>query len=95
MDEKQFVVIVDKLDKILKLMARREVGGMPKEQDKIEALDRLDFKPSEIAKMLNKSPENVSVVLGVIRKKKAPPTTKPLERSAEQQTTSTSQEVLT
>ena len=92
MDEKQFVVIVDKLDKILKLMARREVGGMPKEQDKIEALDSLDFKPGEIAKMLGKSPENVSVVLGNIRKKKASPPAKIADQSG---TTGTSQEVVT
>jgi hypothetical protein len=68
---------------------------MTREQDKIEALDRLDFKPSEIAKMLNKSPENVSVVLGIIRKKKAPPPATPVEPLAEQQSASTSQEVLT
>jgi len=92
LDEKQFVVIVDKLDKILKLMARREVGGMPKEQDKIEALDSLDFKPGEIAKMLGKSPENVSVVLGNIRKKRASPTAKTVDQSG---TTGTSQEVVT
>ena len=92
MDEKQFVVIVDKLDKILKLMARREVGGMPKEQDKIDALDSLDFKPGEIAKMLGKSPENVSVVLGNIRKKRASPTAKTVDQSG---TTGTSQEVVT
>ncbi len=92
MDEKQFAVIVDKLDKILKLMARREVGGMPKEQDKIEALDSLDFKPGEIAKMLGKSPENVSVVLGNIRKKKTPIPAKTVDQSG---TTSTSQEAQT
>jgi hypothetical protein len=69
-DEKQFAVIVDKLDKILKLLASEHVKGMPKEQDKIEALDALDFRPGEIARMLGKTPENVSVVLGNIRKKK-------------------------
>ncbi len=92
MDEKQFAVIVDKLDKMLKLLASENVKGLPKEQDKIEALDRLDFKPSEIAKMLNKSPENVSVVLGIIRKKKVPSAAKTVDQPA---TTATAQEVLT
>jgi hypothetical protein len=35
-------------------------------------LDQLGFRPIEIAKLLNKSPENVGVVLGNIRRKKAP-----------------------
>jgi hypothetical protein len=91
-DEKQFAVIVDKLDKLLKLLASENVKGLPKEQDKIEALDRLDFKPSEIAKMLNKSPENVSVVLGIIRKKKAPPAAKTVDQP---ETTASAQEVST
>ncbi len=95
MDEKQFAVVVDKLDKMLKLMARQAVGGMAREQDKIEVLDSLDFRPGEIAKMLNKSPENVSVVLGIIRKKKVPPPSKTVEQSAsEQQTTGASKEVV-
>ncbi len=72
MDEKQFNVLIDKFDKILKLLASDHVKGMAREQDKIEALDSLDFRPGEIAKMLGKTPENVSVVLGNIRKKKQP-----------------------
>lgn len=62
--------ISEKLDKVLKLLAIDAVKGYEKEQQKIEILDSIGFKPSEIAKMLNKSPENVSVVLGSIRKKK-------------------------
>jgi hypothetical protein len=64
--------ISDKLDKVLKLLAIDAVKGYEKEQQKIELLDSIGFKPSEIAKMLNKSPDNVSVVLGSIRKKKEP-----------------------
>ena len=82
MEEKQFAAIIDRLDKILKLLARQAVQGMTREQDKIEALDSLDFRPGEIAKMLNKSPENVSVVLGIIRKKKQP-------KASNEQTTGT------
>jgi len=62
--------ISGKLDKVLKLLAIDAVRGFEKEQQKIELLDSIGFKPSEIAKMINKSPENVSVVLGSMRKKK-------------------------
>lgn len=64
------VDISSKLDKVLKLLAIGAVKDFEKEQQKIELLDSLGFKPSEIAKFLNKSPENVSVVLGSIRKRK-------------------------
>jgi hypothetical protein len=64
--------ISSKLDKVLKLLAIDAVKDFEKEQQKIELLDSIGFKPSEIAKFLNKSPENVSVVLGSIRKKKEP-----------------------
>lgn len=64
--------ISSKLDKVLKLLAIGAVKDFEKEQQKIELLDSIGFKPSEIAKFLNKSPENVSVVLGSIRKKKEP-----------------------
>ena len=64
--------ISSKLDKVLKLLAIDAVKDFEKEQQKIELLDSIGFKPSEISKFLNKSPENVSVVLGSIRKKKEP-----------------------
>ena len=62
--------ISGKLDKILKLLAIDAVKGYSTEQEKIELLDSLGFRPVEIAKFLNKSPENVSVQLNIIRKKK-------------------------
>jgi hypothetical protein len=62
--------ISGKMDKILKLLAIDAVKGYSTEQEKIELLDSLGFRPVEIAKFLNKSPENVSVQLGIIRKKK-------------------------
>lgn len=65
-----------KLDKVLKLLAIDAVKEYEKEQQKIELLDSIGFKPSEIAKFLNKSPENVSVVLGSIRKRKEMPNKK-------------------
>jgi hypothetical protein len=62
--------ISGKLDKILKLLAIDAVKGCSAEQEKIELLDSLGFRPVEIAKFLNKSQENVNVQLGLIRKKK-------------------------
>jgi len=57
------------LDKILKLLSIDAVKGCSTEQEKIELLDSLGFRPVEIAKLLNKSQENVNVVLSSIRKK--------------------------
>ena len=68
--------MTDKLEKITRLLAVVATKGVEKEQDKIELLDTLGFRPVDIAKLLNKSPENVSVVLSNIRKKKAPSTPK-------------------
>ncbi|MCL5986928.1 MAG: hypothetical protein M1371_10275 [Actinobacteria bacterium] len=62
--------ISKKMDKILNLLAADAIKGYKVEQEKIELLDALGFRPIEIAKLLNKSPENVSVQLGIIRKKK-------------------------
>src|SRR2546427_13127319 len=63
--------ILDKLEKIEKLQAMQAVRGTEKEQDKVELLDTGGFRPVDIARLLNKSPENVSVVLSNIRKKKS------------------------
>lgn len=67
--------ISGKLDKILKLLSIDAVKGYSTEQEKIELLDSLGFRPAEIAKFLNKSPDNVSVQLSIIRKKKKTPKT--------------------
>lgn len=73
MDEKQFAILIDKLDKLSRVLVIPAVKDIGKEQDKIELLDSLGFKPSEIGKLLGKSPANVSVVLGNLRKKKKGP----------------------
>ena len=72
MDEKQFTTIVNKLDKILRLLAVETVSGMVKEQDKIELLDSLGFKSGEIDRLLGKSQGYTSVVLYQMKKKKQP-----------------------
>lgn len=69
--------ISDKMDKLLRLQALEVVKGIPEEQGKIEILDSLGFRPVDIAKLLNKTPENINVVLSNISKKKADKKTKP------------------
>lgn len=68
--DKLLAEISEKLDKMLRLLAVQAVEGIAIEQKKIELLDSLDFRPIEIAKLLNKSPDNVNVQLNILRKKK-------------------------
>jgi hypothetical protein len=75
----------NKIDKILRLLAIIAVKEIETEQDKIGLLDSLGFRATEIAKLLNKSPENVSVQLGIIRKKKE---SKPKAKATDQTQTS-------
>ncbi len=69
--------ISEKMDKLLRLQALEVVKDIPEEQGKIELLDSLGFRPIDIAKLLNKTPENISVVLSTIRKKKGEKKAKP------------------
>lgn len=73
--DKLLAEISEKLDKMLRLLAVNAVKEITKEQEKIELLDSLGFRPIEIAKLLNKSPDNISVQLNIIRKKKEKVTT--------------------
>lgn len=69
--------ISDKMDKLLRLQALELVKEIPGEQGKIELLDSLGFRPVDIAKLLNKTPENINVVLSSLRKKKGEKKTRP------------------
>lgn len=71
--DKLLAGISEKVDKMLRLLAVEAVKGIAGEQEKIELLDSLGFRPIEIAKLLNKSPDNVNVQLNIIRKKKRSP----------------------
>jgi hypothetical protein len=62
--------ISNKLDKIIKLLATNVIKEYGTEQEKIELLDSMGFKSTEIAKLLNKSIQNVCVQLSLISKKK-------------------------
>jgi hypothetical protein len=59
-----------KLDIVLRLLTIDAVKGMEKEQEKIELLDSLGFRPVDIAKLLNKSQDNINKQLNIIRKKR-------------------------
>lgn len=72
--------ISDKMDKLLRLQALTVVKDIPEEKGKIELLDSLGFRPVEIAKLLNKTPENINVVLSTIRKKKEEKKTQPFSK---------------
>jgi DNA-binding CsgD family transcriptional regulator len=62
--------ISEKLDKIMRLLAVDAVKEYATQQEKIDLLDSLGFRPTEIAKLLNKSPDNIYVQLNIIRKKR-------------------------
>jgi len=68
--DKLLAEISEKMDKMLRLLAVETVKGIEKEQDKVELLDTLGFRPIEIARLLNKSQDNINVQLNVIRKKR-------------------------
>lgn len=70
--EKLLKEISAKMDKVLRLLALNIVRDVKSEQAKIELLDSLGFRPVEIATLLNKSPDNVSVQLNILHKKKKP-----------------------
>jgi hypothetical protein len=67
MDDRQFAVIVSKLDALIKLQAIAAVQGKPlKEQ--VAALASLNFQPKQIADILGKTPNHISVILFELRK---------------------------
>lgn len=68
--------ISEKLDKVLRLLALDVVKAYEKEEEKIELLDSLSFRPIEIAKLLNKTQDNVNSRLNAIRKKREKTTKK-------------------
>jgi hypothetical protein len=68
--EKLLREMSEKMDKMLKLMALNAVKENQVEQEKINILDSLGFRPVEIASLLGKSPDNVRVQLLNMRKKK-------------------------
>ncbi len=77
MDDDQFRVLIDRLDKLLRLQTLEAVKGIPSERDKVAFLSNMDFNPTEIDKLLGKSPGYSSVVLSQLKKKAAKPAEQP------------------
>ncbi|MCW4002618.1 MAG: hypothetical protein NWE95_01720 [Candidatus Bathyarchaeota archaeon] len=86
--------ISDKMDKLLRLQALEFVKNIPEEQRKIELLESLGFRPVEIAKFLNKTPENINVVLSGLRKKKSENKTKPAGKAKPKDSTSNKEDAI-
>jgi DNA-binding CsgD family transcriptional regulator len=79
MDDKQFSIIVSKIDAIIKLQAIALTQGKTlKEQ--VSLLSSINFQPKQIADILGKTPNHISVILSDLRKAEK----KLLEQSEEQ-----------
>lgn len=68
MEDKQFDVLQNKLDKITKLLALSFLKEVEQEKEKIRLLDSMDFQPIEIARVLGKKPKTVRGELSRLRK---------------------------
>lgn len=67
MDDKQFSIIVSKLDDIIKLQAIATVQGKTL-REQVVTLSSLNFQPKQIADILGKTPNHISVILSELRK---------------------------
>jgi len=83
LDKNQFDAIIERLDRLTKLIALQSVKGEVREQDKILLLSEIGFRPSEIGQLLGKSSTNISVVLSKIRKGQQPTQITPSELTEE------------
>lgn len=69
MDDKQFAMLVKKLDALSRLLALNVVARK-KFIEQVAILSSAGFMPKEIAEILGKTPNNVSVQLDRIKKRK-------------------------
>jgi len=70
MDEKQFKEPMTKMDPIVRLLALNLVNGTKVQKKQIMTLDSFGLGPSEIAHILDTTPNTVNVALSRARKKK-------------------------
>lgn len=68
MDDKQFREIIERLDKLTRIVAISNTRGLTS-TDRIILLNQAGFAPKEIADMLNTTSNVVSVTLSLRRKK--------------------------
>ena len=69
MNEEQFLIIREKLDNVIKLLALNYVKEIKIQKNKILLLNSLGYSPSEIASFLDTTPNTVSVTLSKEKKK--------------------------
>jgi hypothetical protein len=68
MDEKQFAVVVEKMDKILKLLALQYLGDK-KGMDAVKSLAAAGFQQKDIAELIGTTTNTVGVTLNRLKKK--------------------------
>lgn len=68
MDDKQFKEIIERLDKLTRVVAISNTRGLTS-TDRILLLSQVGFRPIEIADMLNTTSNVVNVTLSLRRKK--------------------------
>ena len=68
MSEDQYNLIIEKLDKIMRLLTLDALKEKQTQKEKILFLHSLDFKPLEISKKLSTSSNTVNVRLSEARK---------------------------
>lgn len=75
MDDKQFKELMERLDKLTRVVAISNTRGLTS-TDRIILLSQAGFRPREIADMLNTTSNVVSVTLSLRRKKEIKEITK-------------------
>ena len=83
MDETQFRQLSDKMDIIIKLLALNAVEGKEL-KNQVVILSSFGFQPKQIADMLGKTPNHISVILHGLRRERGEPQKE--EASVAQQT---------
>jgi len=68
MDEKQFKILNDKLDKLTKLLAHTVVSNV-KGDEQVKILSSIGFKSAEISDLLGKTRNSIDQSLHRIKKK--------------------------
>ena len=67
MSEYEMKILEKKLDVLIKLFAMEVVRGR-EFREQVRVLDQAGLQPKEIAQLLNKTPNNISVTLSYLKK---------------------------
>jgi DNA-directed RNA polymerase specialized sigma24 family protein len=70
MDERQFKLLSEKMDAIIKLLALKAVESKEL-KDQVLMLSALGFQPKQIAEIIGKTPNHIRVLLHELRKENA------------------------